>query len=69
MYVKALFPLYLTGGAKLKYQCLSEATKDDWVQMATALAKKFKTEAIVSNGRDELHHTRQGKESVALQEK
>ncbi|VDL74593.1 unnamed protein product [Nippostrongylus brasiliensis] len=60
-----LFPLYLTSGAKQKYQSLTAAEKVNWRTMVTALAKKFKTQAAMSNARDELHNLRQGKEPIA----
>ena len=57
-------PLYLTGGAKLKYPSLTDDEKKDWKTMTIALAKKFKSQALLSNVRDELHHMREGKDFV-----
>ncbi|KHJ89073.1 integrase core domain protein, partial [Oesophagostomum dentatum] len=64
-HAKSLLPLYLTGGAKLKYQTLKDFEKTSWQAMVTALATKFKNQAMLSNIRDELHNMRQGKDSVA----
>lgn len=63
-HTKFLMPLFLTGGAKLKYGSLSDDDKADWKSMTAALAKKFKTQALLSKIRDELHNLRQGRESV-----
>lgn len=54
-HAKSLMPLYLTGGAKLKFHSLSSGDKSKWETLATALAKKFKTQALLSNVREELH--------------
>ncbi|KAL6728867.1 hypothetical protein Aduo_010600 [Ancylostoma duodenale] len=63
-HAKSLLPLYLTGGAKLKYQSLTDDEKSTWETIVTSLAKKFKNQAMLSNIRDELHNMRQGKDSV-----
>ncbi|EYC38798.1 hypothetical protein Y032_0694g1592 [Ancylostoma ceylanicum] len=63
-HAKSLLPLYLTGGAKLKYQSLSDEEKSNWQSIVTTLARKFKNQAMLSNIRDELHNLRQGKDSV-----
>lgn len=43
---------------------MSSDDKSKWESLATALAKKFKTQALLSNIRDELHNLKQGKESI-----
>ncbi|KAL6739358.1 hypothetical protein Aduo_012826 [Ancylostoma duodenale] len=63
-HARSLLPLYLTGGAKLKYQSLTDDEKSTWESIVTTLAKKFKNQAMLSNIRDELHNMRQGKDSV-----
>ncbi|KIH60390.1 integrase core domain protein [Ancylostoma duodenale] len=61
---RSLLPLYLTGGAKLKYQTIPEHDSMTWEELVTELAKRMKSEALLSNLRDELHNLTQGKDSV-----
>ncbi|KAL6740328.1 hypothetical protein Aduo_013694 [Ancylostoma duodenale] len=61
---RCLLPLYLTGGAKLKLQTIPQHDKMSWKELVVELAKKFKSEAVLSNLRDELHNLTQGKDSV-----
>ncbi|EPB78977.1 hypothetical protein ANCCEY_01932 [Ancylostoma ceylanicum] len=63
-HAKSLLPLYLVGGAKLKYQNLDGADKLSWKDLVTTLATKFESEAILSNVRDELHNLTQGRDTV-----
>ncbi|EPB67564.1 integrase core domain protein [Ancylostoma ceylanicum] len=61
---KSLLPLYLTGGAKLRLQQIEDHEKLSWKELVTELAKRFKSQALLSNLRDELHNIVQGKDSV-----
>ncbi|EYC08294.1 hypothetical protein Y032_0067g95 [Ancylostoma ceylanicum] len=61
---RRLLPLYLSGGAKLKYQTIDNHDQLPWNDLVTQLAKKLKSEALLSNLRDELHNMTQGKDSV-----
>ncbi|EYC32727.1 hypothetical protein Y032_0002g1065 [Ancylostoma ceylanicum] len=61
---RTLLPLYLVGGAKLKYQTIANHDTLPWNELVTELAKKLKSEALLSNLRDELHNMTQGKDSV-----
>ncbi|KIH59192.1 hypothetical protein ANCDUO_10591 [Ancylostoma duodenale] len=61
---RRLLPLYLSVGAKLKYQTIENHDQLPWDDLVTQLAKKLKSEALLSNLRDELHNMTQGKDSV-----
>ncbi|KAL6723621.1 hypothetical protein Aduo_018604 [Ancylostoma duodenale] len=61
---KSLLSLYPTGGAKLRLQQIEDHEKLPWKELVTELAKRFKSQALLSNLRDELHNIVQGKDSV-----
>lgn len=48
-HAQSLLPLYLTGGAKLEFNSLTENENSDWNTLTVALAKKFKNQALLSN--------------------
>ncbi|KAL6734713.1 hypothetical protein Aduo_005222 [Ancylostoma duodenale] len=59
---RTLLPLYLVGGAKLKYQTIANHDTLPWNESVPELAKKLKSEALLSNLR--VHNMTQGKDSV-----
>ncbi|KAL6723935.1 hypothetical protein Aduo_018885 [Ancylostoma duodenale] len=61
---KSLLPLYLTGGAKLKYQQIPDRDTLSWKELVTELATRLKSQALLSDLRDELHNMTQGRDSV-----
>ncbi|KAL6738683.1 hypothetical protein Aduo_012205 [Ancylostoma duodenale] len=61
---KNLLPLYFAEGAKMKYQQIPGHEKHSWKGLATELAKRLKSQALLCNLRDELHNLTQGRDSV-----
>ncbi|EYC17816.1 hypothetical protein Y032_0029g1885 [Ancylostoma ceylanicum] len=61
---KNFLPLYLAEGAKLKYQQIPGHEKLSWKDLVNELAKRLRSQALLSNLRDELHNLSQGRDSV-----
>ncbi|KHJ89406.1 integrase core domain protein [Oesophagostomum dentatum] len=64
-YGKIILPLYLVGPAKVKYSNIPGVKDLSWEELVINLAKKFKSDALLSNLRDELHNITQGRDSIA----
>ena len=61
---RRILPLFLIGGARLKFQQIPNHDTLCWKDLVTELAKRFKSQALLSNIRDELHNMTQGKDNV-----